>query len=303
MTESTEGELPKPVPIFYCCYLLQSVCKRQSFYIGSTPNPLRRLRQHNGILNRGGAYRTRKEDTRPWEAIMLVYGFPSKIAALQFEHAWQHGYKTHYIGENDRVVRSKNGGRSIHHKLGVARLLVNNTYFQNMSLIVHFFNEEVGKIWKQNKFKIFDQIPIVIKLSQGPLIVPTKENAIQYSNENLKLVESLYNEHVNRDTKICRFYQDKLTFGEISCGICESVFDYTSECLELKPLVGFCSHQNCNFVAHLSCLHRYFLDEEQLITGTRNLLPRKGKCPDCSTVIEWNSTVKYSTMLKASFGK
>lgn len=297
-----DQQVLKPVPIFYCCYLLQSICKRQSFYIGSTPNPVRRLRQHNGILTRGGAYRTKREGTRPWEMIMVVYGFPSKIAALQFEHAWQHGYSTHYIADDERIVKKKNGGRTIHHKLGTARLLAKNVYFQRMDIMVHFFNSDVESIWMQNKFDINDMGCVTIGNSKSPTIAPTVENAIAYSELNLKLVEEFLNGFADRDMEVCQIFQERLTFGEIPCGICQVAFDYTSDDSQLKPFVAFCLHQDCSFVAHLGCLHRYFLDEEQLQEGVRHLIPKSGKCPDCSKIVKWTHLVKYSTMLKSCYG-
>lgn len=70
----------------YVVYLLYSEETRRT-YVGSTNNPAKRLRQHNGELV-GGAKYTRAG--RPWRKICHVTGFPDRRTALQFEWRMHH---------------------------------------------------------------------------------------------------------------------------------------------------------------------------------------------------------------------
>lgn len=103
MTSSVDSHT---IPPFYACYLLRSYATSSSArtYIGSTPDPARRKKQHNGILSQG-AHKTKRG--RPWETQMLVYGFPSKIAALQFEWAWQKPHMSRHLRTHPQNTESQ----------------------------------------------------------------------------------------------------------------------------------------------------------------------------------------------------
>lgn len=59
-----------------------------STYAGVSPDPKRRLRQHNGEIVGGAKYTTSKGPG--WKHICLVSGFRTKIEAMQFEWAVKH---------------------------------------------------------------------------------------------------------------------------------------------------------------------------------------------------------------------
>ncbi|KAI9503301.1 hypothetical protein BX070DRAFT_213022 [Coemansia spiralis] len=91
---------------FYCCYLLRSLkpaCKNY-VYVGSTPDPVRRLRQHNGEIS-AGAMSTRSR--RPWEMLLIVHGFPSKASALQLEWAWQNPHMSRHSNLDAVPIKSR----------------------------------------------------------------------------------------------------------------------------------------------------------------------------------------------------
>ncbi|SMN19128.1 similar to Saccharomyces cerevisiae YBR228W SLX1 Subunit of a complex, with Slx4p, that hydrolyzes 5' branches from duplex DNA in response to stalled or converging replication forks [Maudiozyma saulgeensis] len=298
---------------FYCCYFLQSVEHRQSFYIGSSPNPPRRLRQHNGDLVKGGAYRTKRSGTRPWEMILIVYGFPNKIIALQFEHAWQHGYKTRFIKGEERIINKKNSGsagRNIHYKLALIRQLLNHPFFKAMNLGVQFFNSNVTTLFEQNKFGIsldpcyenwnkINTSENALSLSRYDLKRLTVDDLSEISEQNKDLVSHFYNSSIKLDELRMKRYTERAMDGVLTCGLCFIMYNYTSEDESLKPLIAFCTNEDCDFLSEVSCLCRKFIAEE-VDERDKNLvlIPRGGHCPKCNTLLEWTTVIKYSSMLK-----
>ena len=142
-------------PPFYACYLLKSLQLPRATYIGSTPNPPRRLRQHNGEIS-AGAWKT--HIGRPWEMVMVVYGFPSKVAALQFEWAWQHPWRTRHLknppgdgasGRGRALFNSGRGLSGLKARVNVVRTMVACHPYSNWPLHIKLFNMEAVKAWEE----------------------------------------------------------------------------------------------------------------------------------------------------------
>ena len=64
------------------------IVKDRATYAGVSPDPERRLRQHNGIIKGGAKYPLSRGSG--WEHACIISGFPSKINAMQFEWAVKH---------------------------------------------------------------------------------------------------------------------------------------------------------------------------------------------------------------------
>ncbi|XP_006658414.2 structure-specific endonuclease subunit SLX1 homolog [Oryza brachyantha] len=126
---------------FFCCYLLRSLCPRRksATYIGFTVNPRRRIRQHNGEI-RCGAWRTKRG--RPWEMVLCIYGFPTNVAALQFEWAWQHPNESLAVRSAAASFKSLGG---VGNKVKLAYTMLGLPSWENLNLTVNFFSTKNTK--------------------------------------------------------------------------------------------------------------------------------------------------------------
>ncbi|KAG7664985.1 SLX1 [[Candida] subhashii] len=270
------------IPDFYSVYLIQSIPKPRSFYIGSTPDPLRRLKQHNGELKAGGAYRTKRPGCRPWKLVVLVYGFPSKISALQFEHSLQHPHQTRHIDSQNRVTTSRSSGSSIHQKLANIKLLLQSTGFNKMNLSVNIFDEKVGEVWLLNKFKITDNVnPSFMTFDEF-----FTDETLQLSKVSLDLIHQ-------QDFQMAKSF---ILNNTPICNLCNQPINYfledTSNGSQIL-LTGFCYHSPDCSAFHLTCIAK----------TTPSLIPDSVQCPNCNNQLTWSRIIKTSTKIRQYISK
>ena len=145
-----------------CCYLLRSLDPAHpgSTYIGYTTNPRRRIRQHNGEIS-AGAFRTQRK--RPWQMIVVVSGFPTKVAAQQFEWAWQHSKTSVAVREGARGLHNRRGAKA---KLHLLYVMLSLEPFYRWPLSIRLADDGVMALTSG-----FPVLPVFAqaKLSVGPI--------------------------------------------------------------------------------------------------------------------------------------
>ncbi|GKZ19661.1 slx4p interacting protein [Aspergillus brasiliensis] len=302
--DDAEVDHTKPIPAYYCCYLLRSTKQRTSLYIGSTPHPARRLAQHNGD-SKGGARKTAKDDKRPWEMVLLVEGFTSRVAALQFEWAWQnpkmssqHPANRHQIdldtgdaADSSGVQPSTEAGKAKHRGRGSRRslkahledlhLFLRSTYFSKWPLKLRFFNKDVYQLWTSWCDRVDALLPDHIRtILDGDC---PKEHLPRAEEPRVRSVE-----HVKVDYSHISDYVEKSHFllddpSDLRCNICQAKVVLSEE------LAVVCPQASCYCISHLVCLSFKFLEHAE---EPDQLVPIDGNCPLCDTVIQWSTMMQ-----------
>jgi structure-specific endonuclease subunit SLX1 len=234
----------------------------------------------------------------------VVAGFPSNIAALQFEWAWQNAHLTRHISAEERIsfattrtkTMKKTGkvsrrpGRprsSLTDKLSNLHLLLRVPYFSQWPLEVRFFSEEVYKVWQKwcervdgnirSGIKVYLDLPQIeeddFEITSGQQ--PAKGRKIDLLGKGgVEGVDPTYARFQDVLEK-SRFLLDE--DDDQSCGVC-------AQKLNLKTdLYTICPHATCKELSHVTCLSKRFSSAE----SSTSFVPRHGTCPSCHGGLEW----------------
>eukprot|EP01094_Clydonella_sp_ATCC50884_P006735 TRINITY_DN1593_c0_g4_i1.p1 TRINITY_DN1593_c0_g4~~TRINITY_DN1593_c0_g4_i1.p1 ORF type:complete len:427 (+),score=65.00 TRINITY_DN1593_c0_g4_i1:157-1281(+) len=308
---------------FYGCYLLHSLAPKYSkhTYIGFTVNPVRRIRQHNGEIS-NGAKKTKNK--RPWEMVVVVHGFPSKTAALQFEWSWQHPRKSLRTREVAKSIRGVGNQYHIRAKLRMLYEMLHISPWSLYPLTVH---------WLQDRHKDLltgaPSLPEHIQCFSQPLDQLDMSIYDNYddSDESADNGSTSLSESASEDCSDAEnIYPSQATSGSFSdggrrgfctsssfllprtrahsrreggmvrahsfaCGPRSSELAQCTVCHtelgDARGKVVRCTHQNCSAQAHLLCMAQWCLRDDP---RTR-LLPTTGECPECSAPILWSQMI------------
>ncbi|TAQ84272.1 hypothetical protein B7494_g7407 [Chlorociboria aeruginascens] len=272
--------------------------------IGVDANTVRRLGQHNGLL-KGGAAKTNVDNLRPWEMTCIVTGFPSQIAALQFEWAWQNPHVTLHIPPESRIqhaTQNKRSGQprrprhSITTLLSTLHLLLRVPSFSRWPLQLRFFSEDVHKAWVKYTNRSSEPLRDSLKIIQDfpPSSAPSEDESNLRSNAHQRKIEygihglivDYANEkpYVEKSKGIIEFER------EGSCSLCKSELEHDA------GIYTICPNPGCEAVTHMACLSKHFLKTDSQALTLDPLIPMQGNCPTCKVELMWVDIVKELTL-------
>ncbi|KAI9011701.1 hypothetical protein DFJ74DRAFT_636467 [Hyaloraphidium curvatum] len=280
-----------PVPL-YAVYLLHS--KSPSFkghaYVGSTPDPQRRLRQHNGEV-KGGAWRTGwgKGRKRPWEFALIVHNFPNAYLALQFEWALQNPHMSrflrpcaqpHFAPAFPHPAESRVQNR-IPAKMRAISDLLRSPYWRHRGLDIHFVASWAPEAWEEAGCPPLSPLT---RITYGAIedIAPRKRDADKGMLAPLSPAAHIW---PGEQANAVRLRSGAL---EPMCVLCPLRIDASSPNSYL-----LCSNDVCRApAAHITCLAEEFLAKPfGAARDPLQIVPGAGSCPACGTVARWADLV------------
>lgn len=243
----------------------------------------------------------------------VLAGFPSNIAALQFEWAWHNAHLTRHIPPGERIsfatTRVKTSpttgktkrrpGRpkaSMIDKLSNLHLLLRVPYFSRWPLELRFFSMDVFQLWQTWCQRVDGKIPPGIKVW---LDLPKEEQepasqvdagAARKKHKHSMIGKGGVNGIDPTYVSLQPVLEKSLLLLEedeqLSCRLCDQGLNPKHD------LITICPQTHCQSFHHMTCLSSHFLNME----GTVSLIPDKGKCPSCNAPLSWLQLMKEMTL-------
>jgi predicted GIY-YIG superfamily endonuclease len=280
---ATPEKEPQSDRKLYACYLLRSVFNPRRFYVGFTVNPSRRLRQHNGLEGKGAK---RTSQGRPWEMVCCVFGFPSDVAALQFEWAWQHPQESRLV----RQATSLSGRcTSLSGRMGVLAAMLDLAPWSRMPLAVVCSSKAASAhlSWPREHDLATSPLTLAHKLKETartlqvevqfsadcsawfpPVVLPAGTEPRPSLAAEKDLVRQLFSASCPSLAASC------------ACALCDDAPGPAQS-------VASCPFHDCKRSFHVRCLARHSRGSLSSPTTPRAIIPTLAMCPSCHRRFAW----------------
>lgn len=201
--------------------------------------------------------------------VLIVHGFPSKISALQFEHAFQHPHLTRHIARN---VASR--GRSLHAKMVNIKLLLSSQYMSKLALKVVVFLDSVWEKWHSLAADIAIDNDIEMTDFNRFFLSDCGCGSGSGSDGDCDSdCDSTFTRMISLHNSRFECLKNTLLRSSCPCYICDQQISLDNDC----GLITHCFL--CNQLYHLTCLGSHF--------ATITLVPKMGRCLCCNEELQW----------------